>query len=93
MAERLSDWQRFKLWIEDLKIAYALNKLRRIGELQRILDESPYTYLRPGSSLGDDWYHVHPKDSNQMDAIVHSSLRENRALWWIVEHHRRNIGA
>ncbi len=90
MAERLSDWKRFKLWLEDLKIAHHLSKLRRDGTLQRILDQSPYTYLRPGSFQGDDWYHIHPKGSDRMDEIVHSCLHENQALWWIVKHHRQN---
>jgi hypothetical protein len=89
MAERLSDWKRFKLWLDDWKIAWALGKLRRSGELQRILDASPYTFLRPGSFQGDDWYHVHPKGSNRLDDVVHSSLSESRTLWWIVEHHRQ----
>lgn len=89
MADGLSDWKRFTRWIEGRKIARALRRLRRSGDLQRILDISPYTYLRPGSFQGDDWYHVHPKGSTRMEDVVHSSLDENRALWWIVEHHRR----
>jgi hypothetical protein len=87
MAEGVSDWQRFKLWGGVLRIAYQLSKLRKSGELQRILDASAYDYLRPDSFQGDDWFHVHLKGSKRQDDFLYSSLRENQVLWWIVERH------
>jgi hypothetical protein len=88
MAERISDWTRFKLWLKSRKAASRVKKLRQSGELQRILDESAYAYLPAGSFLGDDWYHVYPKGSNRQEDFVYSSLNENDVLLWIVEHHQ-----
>ncbi|MEZ5932791.1 MAG: hypothetical protein R3F54_12680 [Alphaproteobacteria bacterium] len=88
MPDRLSTWERFKYWLEDRKIARELKQLRQSGDLKRILAQSHYTCLRPGSLQGDDWYHVRPRDSASLGDIVFSSLDENRALWWIVQHQR-----
>jgi len=92
MAERLSDWTRFKLWLKRRKLARDLNKLRRDGQLQHILDKSPYTYLPPGSFMGDDWYHVYRRDKPKQEDFLYSSLHENDVLWWIVERSRSESG-
>ncbi len=80
--------KRFGHRLRDLRIAHALGKLRQSGELRRILDVAPYTYLQPGSFQGDDWYHVHWRDAPGQANFLYSSLNENDVIWWILQRHR-----
>ena len=88
MAEKQRGWTGITRWLRRRKIAWDLNRLRRDGELQRILERSPYTYLPPGSFQGDDWYHVHRRDAPMPENFLYSSLGEDDVLWWIVERDR-----
>ena len=80
-------------WLKRQKIARDLKKLRHGGELQCILEKSPYTYLPPGSFQGDDWYHVHRRDALKPEEFLYSSLYETDVLWWIVERYRRDVSS
>lgn len=90
MTERYSPLTGLKRWFENRKIALAIKHLHQEDKLKRLLDDSSYTYLHPGSFQGDDWYHVLPKGSASQQDIIFSSLDENHAIWWIIEYERKS---
>lgn len=85
---RTSAWERFTWRRNRRRRSRELDKLRRDGTLERILEESPYTFVEPGQTTGDEAYLVYPKDDDRLQATVFASIDFDEALWWIVNRNR-----
>ena len=85
------DFSRRDMWkfrIQRWKEWYAVRKLRKSGELDRILAASPYRIITPGG-MGHQTYDVVTRDDPEpQDRLPFSGITLEQALLWLVERYR-----
>jgi len=76
----------FRHLLEQRRRRAEFERLRSTGELDRILDEARYVWVR--GDQGDDFLHVYRKDDMNLGSELFSTYSKDEAIWWIVQRHR-----
>ncbi|MGI9449325.1 MAG: hypothetical protein ACR2QH_01505 [Geminicoccaceae bacterium] len=74
-----------KRFLEERRKRAGFERLQATGELDRILDEARYVWVR--GDQGDDFLHVYRKDDMSLGSELFSTYSREEAIWWIVQRH------
>ena len=75
----------FRRALEKRRKRAEFERLQATGELDRILDEARYAWVR--GDQGDDFLHVYRKDDMSLGSELFSTYSREEAIWWIVQRH------